>query len=237
MFACLSFQPTQSPSQQPSTSPSRRPTTSEPTLKPTHVQEPMHCGCSACTEGVWNTAVTDGAGTFSCGQRITYLQTVDGGSKTEEESCRQVSEEFPSQCGPSCNPSLCSAQLEDPDPSKLIWSDEFNVNGAPDPLKWSYDRGDGCDIGLCNWGNGEVAYYTDSPKNVIVSNGFLHIMAKKESGFSLPYTSARLVTRGLHSFKYGRIQFRANIAKCKAVGTWPALWMVSSSLLSISLHH
>ena len=116
--------------------------------------------------------------------------------------------------------------LENPDPSKLIWSDEFNVDGAPDSDKWDYDLGDGCNIGLCNWGNGEVAYYTKSPSNVVVSNGVLRITAKKESGFSLPYTSTRMVTRGLHSFKYGRIQFRASLAKCKAVGTWPALWMV-----------
>jgi len=116
--------------------------------------------------------------------------------------------------------------LENPDPSKLIWSDEFNVDGAPDSDKWDYDLGDGCNIGLCNWGNGEVAYYTKSPSNVVVSNGVLRITAKKESGFSLPYTSTRMVTRGLHSFKYGRIQFRASLAKCQAVGTWPALWML-----------
>lgn len=100
------------------------------------------------------------------------------------------------------------------------------MDGAPNPAKWTYDLGDGCDIGLCNWGNGEVAYYTDSPSNVLVSDGVLRITAKKEAGFSLPYTAARMVTRGLHSFKYGRIQFRARLASCKAIGTWPALWML-----------
>ena len=159
------------------------------------------------------------------------MQTVEGGSLTESNACSQVSQEFPTdQCGPFCNPSLCNEQLNDPHPSKLIWSDEFNVDGAPDPSKWTYDQGDGCNIGLCNWGNGEVAYYTDSPNNVMVSNGVLSISAKKESGFSLPYTSTKMVTRGLQTFKYGRVQFRANLARCKAVGTWPALWMVSSPL-------
>lgn len=93
-----------------------------------------------------------------------------------------------------CHPLLCDApvlELEDPDPSKLIWSDEFDVDGAPDPAKWNFDLGDGCDISLCNWGNGEVAYYTSSPSNVAVSNGVLSIVAKKEPGFSLPYTSTR----------------------------------------------
>ena len=45
-------------------------------------------------------------------------------------------------------------QLENADPSKLIWIDEFNVDGAPDPANWDYDIGDGYDIGLCNWENG-----------------------------------------------------------------------------------
>ena len=130
---------------------------------------------------------------------------------------------------------LCNAVLEDPDPSKLIWRDEFDVDGAPNPAKWGYDLGDGCNIGLCNWGNGEVAYYTNSPGNIKVSNGVLSITAKKESGFTLPYTSARLVTRGLESFKYGRIQFRASLEKCKALGTWPALWMVRFSFIPFSI--
>ena len=166
---------------------------------------------------------------FTCGDRITYLQTDLGMS--EYDSCKQVGEEFPSGlCRPtcsSCNPQLCNAaRLEDPDPSKLVWSDEFDVDGAPDPTKWTYDLGDGCSIGLCNWGNGEVAYYTSSAQNVVVTNGVLKITAKKDSGFSLPYTSARLVTRGLATFKYGRVQFRASLANCQAIGTWPALWML-----------
>lgn len=155
------------------------------------------------------------------------MQTSNGGSKSEYDSCKQVAEEFPSdQCGPLCNPALCNSRLEDPDPSKLIWSDEFDVNGTPDPSKWTYDLGDGCDIGLCNWGNGEQAWFTSSPNNAIVSGGTLRITAKKESSFRLPYTSARMVTRGLQTFKYGRVQFRASLANCKAVGTWPALWML-----------
>ena len=34
----------------------------------------------------------------------------------------------------------------------LIWSDEFNTNGAPDPTKWGYDIGTGTD----GWGNQEL---------------------------------------------------------------------------------
>ena len=129
---------------------------------------------------------------------------------TETEACSRVSGvDFPSgPCGPSCDPARCNLVLEDPDPATLIFSDEFDLDGSPDPTKWDYDLGDGCSIGLCNWGNNEVAYYTNRPSNVYVDSGSLKIVAKKETGFSLPYTSARIVTRGKHIFKYGRVQFR-----------------------------
>jgi hypothetical protein len=54
--------------------------------------------------------VTDGAGTYTCGQRITWLQSAtQGGSKSEYNSCIQVGEEFSvEQCGPVCNPQLCT---------------------------------------------------------------------------------------------------------------------------------
>ena len=35
-----------------------------------------------------------------------------------------------------------------------------------------------------------------------------------------------MVTSGLHSFRYGRIRFRAKVAGCTAKGTWPALWLL-----------
>jgi beta-glucanase (GH16 family) len=117
--------------------------------------------------------------------------------------------------------------LDDPDPSKLIWSDEFNVDGPPDPSNWGFDLDDGCQINLCSWGNGEQAWMTNLPSNVKVTNGILRITAKKEPNYKLPYTSARIVTRGLRTFKYGRVQFRARLANCKARGTWPALWMLA----------
>ena len=52
---------------------------------------------------------------------------------------------------------------------QLIWSDEFNNNGAPNSSKWSYDIGSG------GWGNGESQYYTDRSENVIIEDGLLKI--------------------------------------------------------------
>ena len=174
-----------------------------------------YCGCKLCTQTVWDTIATDAGGSYSCGSRITWLQTQ---GKSEADACQKVASEF-HMC--TCRP-VCKF-MDDPDPSKLIWSDEFNADGPPDPSKWGYDLGNG----IGGWGNNEQEYYTKLPGNVKVTNGILSITAKKESGYSVPYTSARIVTRGLRSFKYGRVQFRASIAKCKGIGTWPALWMVS----------
>ena len=221
--------PTVSPATMPPTAsfyPSSSPVISTP--KPSDSPS-SHCGCTVCTDAVWNTPASDGAGVYTCGDRISWLTTPDGGSMSELDACTKVSIEFPGVCGPYCDPSRCDWTLNNPDPSTLLWEDEFNVDGLPDPTKWSYDLGDGCDIGLCNWGNSEVAYYTNNLSNVYVSNGTLSIVAKQESGYSLPYTSARIVTRGKHAFKYGRVQFRANLSKCKAIGTWPALWMLPES--------
>ena len=37
---------------------------------------------------------------------------------------------------------------------ELVWYDEF-AGGSLDWDKWVVDEGDGCDINLCDWGNGE----------------------------------------------------------------------------------
>lgn len=58
----------------------------------------------------------------------------------------------------------------------LVWSDEFDVDGAPDPATWTYDLGAG------GWGNNEVQTYTDDPENVVVEGGMLKITAKAEGG-------------------------------------------------------
>lgn len=58
----------------------------------------------------------------------------------------------------------------------LVWSDEFDVDGAPNPANWTYDLGAG------GWGNNEVQTYTDDPENVVVEGGMLKITAKSEGG-------------------------------------------------------
>lgn len=66
----------------------------------------QHCGCLDCTPEIWN---TDAFG-HTCGARIIWKQTVEGGSLSEVEACEFVSNEFPTLCGPQCRPSQCDGQ-------------------------------------------------------------------------------------------------------------------------------
>jgi hypothetical protein len=40
----------------------------------------------------------------------------------------------------------------------LVFADEFEGE-ALDTSKWSVEEGDGCDRGICGWGNDEVSNY------------------------------------------------------------------------------
>jgi len=103
----------------------------------------------------------------------------------------------------------------------LVWSDEFNTAGAPDPSKWGYD------IGAGGWGNSELQYYTNRTDNVLVSNGTLKIIAKKETYSGSSYTSARLLSKGKFSFQYGKVEVSAKLPA--GTGSWPAIWMLGDN--------
>jgi len=106
----------------------------------------------------------------------------------------------------------------------LIWADEFNTPGAPDPAKWGYDLGAG------GWGNNELQYYTNRLDNAVVSGGTLKIVAKRENFSGSAFTSARLLSRSKFSFKYGKVEIAAKLPV--GVGTWPATWMLGDNFLT-----
>lgn len=106
----------------------------------------------------------------------------------------------------------------------LIWSDEFDVDGAPNPTKWTYDLGTGADRGIPGWGNNELQFYTDRPENVRVEGGMLHITARQEQFEGSGFTSARILTKGLFEKTFGR--FEASIKLPFGQGIWPAFWLL-----------
>lgn len=109
----------------------------------------------------------------------------------------------------------------------LVWSDEFDTNGAIDAAKWHHQtqlpQGG-------SWYNGEVQHYTNRIENSSVNNGFLDITAIKESftdqGQTKQYTSARLNSK--FAFTYGRVDVRAKLPF--GDGTWPAIWTLGKNI-------
>lgn len=109
----------------------------------------------------------------------------------------------------------------------LVWSDEFDTNGAVNSAKWHHQTqippGG-------NWYNGEVQHYTNRLDNSFVSNGNLHIVAKRETftdqNVTKLFTSARLNSK--FAFTYGRVDIRAKAPN--AQGTWPALWLLGRNI-------
>jgi beta-glucanase (GH16 family) len=72
-----------------------------------------------------------------------------------------------------------------------------------------------------------MEYYTDRPENARIEKGMLIIEARQEEYAGLAYTSARLNTRGLHEFHYGRIEARMKLPSGQ--GIWPAFWMLGAN--------
>jgi len=112
--------------------------------------------------------------------------------------------------------------------TKLVWQDEFDHPGLPDPAKWKYDTG--------YLRNNELQYYTyRRAENATVSDGMLDIVARNDSfrmnGHVYPITSADLCTQGIKDWTYGKIEVRAKIPS--SLGTWPAIWTLGSNITEV----
>ena len=115
----------------------------------------------------------------------------------------------------------------------LVWSDEFNDSGAPNPANWTFETG--------FVRNQELQWY--QPQNARVENGSLVIEARRErhpnpeyqAGAtdwrrrrrSAEYTSASVMTRGLHAWQYGYFEMRGRIDT--SAGVWPAWWTLGTT--------
>lgn len=103
---------------------------------------------------------------------------------------------------------------------ELVWQDEFDVDGAPNPARWNVEEWPARVV------NDEDQAYTSRPENVRVQDGHLVIEAHKEDYGNAKYTSARIQSQGKGDFLYGRIEARAKLPR--GMGTWPAIWMLPS---------
>jgi beta-glucanase (GH16 family) len=125
-----------------------------------------------------------------------------------------------------------SATAQSTNDWKLVWHDEFDTNGTPDPANWGYERG--------FVRNKELQWY--QPENAVCTNGMLVIEGRAEhkrnpryvagstdwrtSREWIDYTSASLTTQRLHEFTYGKFEMRARIDT--RLGSWPAFWTLGA---------
>ncbi|MEM7233246.1 MAG: glycoside hydrolase family 16 protein [Planctomycetota bacterium] len=125
------------------------------------------------------------------------------------------------------------AKVVAPEGYRLVWSDEFNVDGPPDPKSWGYEEG------LVR--NKEAQLFTR--ENAFCESGLLILEARREtvanpnhdpkskdwrrSRSEAQYTSASLLTKGKHAWTYGRFEIRGRIDT--RTGLWPAFWTLGSA--------
>ncbi len=135
-------------------------------------------------------------------------------------------------CAPAVTVSPAAAALTLPPGYRLVWSDEFDRDGLPDPARWAYDTG----MNKAGWHNRELQYYAGArAENAVVKGGRLVITARKESLSAAPdwggqrYTSTRLVSQGKGEWTYGFFEIRARLP-C-GQGTWPAIWMLNRDVV------
>jgi beta-glucanase (GH16 family) len=116
---------------------------------------------------------------------------------------------------------------------RLVWSDEFDTDGPPDPSNWSFERG--------FVRNQELQWY--QPANAVAQGGVLTIEARREQVTNpnyqagsadwkrnrqfAQYTSTSMTTAGKHAFMYGRFEMRGRIDT--RAGSWPAFWTLGSA--------
>lgn len=124
------------------------------------------------------------------------------------------------------------AAIPTPPGYRLVWNDEFDRPGRPDPTKWTYAT----DRNPVGWGNGELQYYSaDRPENARVERGVLVIEARREPDVvaGLPgsngqaYSSARIRTPVGLGWTYGFFEVRAKLPCGR--GSWPAIWLLPAS--------
>ena len=99
---------------------------------------------------------------------------------------------------------------------QLIWNEEFDYEGFPDPEKWTFEIQDP------KWVNEELQHYVKDLKNCHVVNNFLTIKAHYNQKSHQRFTSSRIKTQFKGDWLYGRMEIRALIPQGR--GTWPAIW-------------
>jgi beta-glucanase (GH16 family) len=198
-------------------------------------QEPGHAGAGSGMGGTTSPgAGGDGSGSASTGGKSNGGSN-NGGAPSAGASSGGAHSAGASSGGSSSGGTTGSAgsgAIVAPAGYKLVWHDEFDVDGAPDPAVYSFEKG--------FQRNEEAQWYQSA--NATVQGGLLVIEARKEtvqnpnytgSGDwkttrkTAEYTSSSLSTSGRQSFQYGHFEMRGRIPT--EAGMWPAWWTLGVS--------
>jgi beta-glucanase (GH16 family) len=180
-------------------------------------------GAAAAGGGVWA-----GSGTASAGE-TSLAGAGSGGSSLAGQPNGGAPNAGSASAGA---PGAAGTAISAPSGYTLVWHDEFDVDGPPDPANFKFEKG--------FVRNEEAQWYQAA--NASVQGGLLLIEARKESvpnpnytgagdwkttRKTADYTSASLNTSGLWSFQYGHFEMRARIPT--EIGMWPAFWTLGVS--------
>ncbi|TYK66110.1 carbohydrate-binding domain-containing protein [Colwellia echini] len=116
---------------------------------------------------------------------------------------------------------------------QLLWEDNFNTLNTEN---WHVDVGDGCDQGLCGWGNAELQWYGESNTYIDdvpgeTGNKALVLEARSEASNGYAFTSGKVESSDKVAVQYGMIEVRLQIPDV-GIGLWPAAWMLGTSTQS-----
>jgi beta-glucanase (GH16 family) len=129
------------------------------------------------------------------------------------------------QPGPSCGAKIYKSNGT---AWRCTFADDFN-NGVLDGTKWSAQQTaiTGMHVG--------PECLVNSPNNVYVSNGRLHLTTRKEAApftctspygsYTTQYTSGGVTTTGKFAQAFGRFEFRAKFPGLKLPGVQSSLWL------------
>lgn len=95
----------------------------------------------------------------------------------------------------------------------VLFYDDFDVDGTPDPKKWKL-----CSKGPSDW-NQEMS---ESYEQAYVKNGVLVLNAEKIDGV---YKAGGIKTEGKFDFTFGKVEVRARLTRYPN-GAFPVIWMM-----------
>jgi beta-glucanase (GH16 family) len=144
---------------------------------------------------------------------------------------------FASASSAAADPPSCGGEVPPPKPDGSAWTctfdDEFDASTGDattlDRTRWTPQLT--TTSGYTTGTNEAPVCYIDSPNNISVSDGALHVTVRKEAapidcgGTTTSYTGGMVTSGGNFSQTYGRFEVRALLPQASVAGLQETLWL------------